>query len=128
MAVVGPSKSLVGEGTVPGIQGMLQIDDENPMPRVFNFQGMDKIIYREIVQTLLQFFPDRMAQYQEDLKLKEFKRQNPTGDANEIYEQAPREFGEITSMKDWEEKCMKRKACAIGLLPAIMEVSRLYAC
>ena len=53
MALDGPSASLVGEGSVPGVQGMLIIDEENPSPRVFNFAGLSTIQYREVVNTLL---------------------------------------------------------------------------
>ena len=123
MALDGPSAGLVGEGAVPGVQGMLMIDEENPSPRVFNFAGLSSIHYREVVNTLLQFFPERYQQYVEDEKKKEFKRQNPTKDEQEAVIATPREFGEITNLKDWEDKCKIRKACAIGLLPTILNVS-----
>ena len=74
----------------------------------------------------MQFFPERYEKYLEDMKIKEFKRQNPTGEESDAKAAAPREFGEIKSMKDWEAKCGSRKACAIGLLPAILDVSASY--
>lgn len=39
-AIDEPSDRLVGEATLPAITGMLGVDEENPYPRVFNFQGM----------------------------------------------------------------------------------------
>ena len=53
---------------------MLTIDEENPSPRVFNFAGLGDINYREVVHTLMQFFPERYEKYLEDMKIKEFKR------------------------------------------------------
>jgi hypothetical protein len=101
---------------------MLTIDEENPSPRVFNFAGLNQIHYREVVNTLLQFFPESFEKYLEDQKVREFKRQNPTGEESDAKIAAPREFGEIKNMKDWEDKCRSRKACAIGLLPAILNI------
>ena len=72
---------------------MLTVDEENPSPRVFNFAGLGDINYREVVHTLMQFFPERYEKYLEDMKIKEFKRQNPTGEESDAKAAAPREFG-----------------------------------
>ena len=54
------------EGDLPGITGMLIIDEENPHPRVFNFQGMKIISYKEILKTLLNMFPEKMKAFEKD--------------------------------------------------------------
>lgn len=59
MAVDGPSDSLVADGTVPGIQGMMPINEENPAPRIFSLSGLLKVKYREVVNSLLKFFPEK---------------------------------------------------------------------
>ena len=90
MALDGPSESLVGDGLIPGIQGMMPIDEENPAPRIFNFGGLQKVKYREVVNTLLKFYPEKYEQYEEDVKVREFKKQNPTGEVNDAKKPVPR--------------------------------------
>ena len=36
-ATDGPSAYMIGDNTLPALVGMMPIDEENPMPRVFNF-------------------------------------------------------------------------------------------
>jgi hypothetical protein len=122
MAVDDPSASLVSDGAIPGIQGMLPINDENPTPRMFNFSGLLKVQYREVVNTLLKFYPEKYDDFQEYLKVEEFRKQNPTGEIADAKRPVPRQFQEITSTDDWKKSCINRKACAIGLLPAITEI------
>ena len=45
---------------------MLPIDEENPSPRIFNFQGLNTVSgnYKGVVATLLQMFPDKFAEWQ----------------------------------------------------------------
>ena len=40
MAIVDPAQSLRNDATLPAIQGMMPINEENPTPRVFNFAGL----------------------------------------------------------------------------------------
>jgi len=49
MAIDGPSDSLKQANELPAIQGMLMIDEENPSPRIFSFQGMTEVHYREVI-------------------------------------------------------------------------------
>ena len=55
MSVADPGEIMLKaqEGDLPGITGMLIIDEENPHPRVFNFQGMKVVSYNEVLKTLL---------------------------------------------------------------------------
>lgn len=123
MAVDGPSESMQQKEPLPAIQGMLTIDEENPSPRIFNFQGMQEVHYREIVHTLLKLIPERWEAYEEEMRVKQFKKQNPTAsDDSDARRQEPRIFGEIASQNDWEKKCRSRKACGIALLPAITSI------
>ena len=50
-----PSEYMIGENTLPALIGMLPMDEENPMPRVFSFQGLKEFQgnYKGIVATLL---------------------------------------------------------------------------
>lgn len=65
-------------------------------------------------------FPEKHEAWILEQKRKEFKKQHPTEDVNRgVGPIAPREFGEIASMKDWEDKCLSRRACAIAFLPAL---------
>jgi len=40
MALDDPTDAMRGEATLPAIQGMMPIDEENPTPRIFSFAGM----------------------------------------------------------------------------------------
>ena len=83
---------------------MLPIDEENPSPRIFNFQGLNTVSgnYKGVVATLLQMFPDKFAEWQQGVKEKEYKKQNPNQDpVKGTKASAPRDFGEIASQKDW---------------------------
>lgn len=42
-AIDSPDSSLTGGNQLPCLQGMLEINEENPSPRVFNLEG-DKIM------------------------------------------------------------------------------------
>ena len=54
---------LLGEDKPPAIQGLMPIDEENPTPRVFRFQGMEKLQYNEGLKALLNMFPEKMKEY-----------------------------------------------------------------
>jgi hypothetical protein len=101
---------------------MMPINEENPTPRMFNFNGLLRVKYREVVNTLLKFFPEKYEDYEEDLKVREFRKQNPTGEVADAKKPVPRKFGEIQNAEDWKAQCINRKACAIGLLPAITSI------
>ena len=69
-------------------------------------------------------FPEKFEAWAKEAKEKEFKRQHPTDDvAKGTAKILPREFGEIATQKDFEEKCTSRKACALAFLPALTSVS-----
>ena len=59
---------------LPGIQGMMQIDEENPAPRIFNFQGMTAVYYREVVENLLKMMPGKFEAYEEAWRIRQFKK------------------------------------------------------
>ncbi len=122
MAVDGPSSEMRGDATLPTIQGMMVIDEENPSPRIFNFAGMRAIHYPEVVKALLQMIPEKWEKFEQDMLAKEYKKQNPTGDAANETKSIPREFREIKSNKDYDDICKSHKACAIALLPAITTI------
>ena len=68
MSVADPGEIMLKaqEGDLPGITGMLMIDEENPHPRVFNFQGMKVVSYTEVLKTLLQMIPEKIQAYEKD--------------------------------------------------------------
>ena len=70
MAVDDPGNEVRNGQELPAITGMLTIDEENPMPRIFSFQGMTKVHYREVVHTLLQMFPEKFAAFEEEMRIK----------------------------------------------------------
>jgi hypothetical protein len=74
MGLDGPSDQLSNNNPLPAISGLLAINDENPAPRVFHFQGMTKIYYKEVQMQLLKMFPEKWEAYEEEMKIKEFKR------------------------------------------------------
>lgn len=80
MALDEPSDSIKANAILPAVSGMLFIDEENPTPRIFNFQGMTKIHYREVVTTLLKMFPEKFEAYEEAMQVKAFAKQNPGKD------------------------------------------------
>ena len=66
-ATDGPSASMKSQAErLPALVGMLPIDEENPSPRIFNFQGLNAVSgnYKGVVATLLQMFPDKFAEWQ----------------------------------------------------------------
>ena len=77
MALDGPSDSMKNDQVLPAVTGMLFIDEENPTPRIFSFQGMVEVHYREVQRTLLQMFPEKLEAFEEDMRVKMFKKQNP---------------------------------------------------
>ena len=84
---------------------------------------MKQVHYREVVHTLLKLIPERFEKYEEDMRVKQYKKQNPTAsDDSDARKQEPRIFGEIANQEDWEKKCRGRKACGIALLPAITNI------
>ena len=68
MSVADPGEIMLKaqEGDLPGITGMLMIDEENQHPRVFNFQGMKVVSYTEVLKTLLQMIPEKIQAYEKD--------------------------------------------------------------
>ena len=67
-------------------------------------------------------FPEKMEAYEEEMRVKAFKKQNPGKDTNEARTPVPREFRELASNKDFDDICKSHKACALALLPAIMTI------
>ena len=122
MAIDSPGASMKQDQVLPAVTGMLTIDDENPTPRIFSFQGMVEVHYREVLNTLLQMFPEQYEQYEEDQKVKAFKKQNGGRDDHEARNPVAREFKELRGMKDFENICVSHKACALALLPAITSI------
>jgi hypothetical protein len=53
MAVDDPPESLRKENTLPAIEGLMPIDEENPTPRVFAFQGLVQVSYPESFRALI---------------------------------------------------------------------------
>ena len=96
MAIDGPSESMTSGATLPTVSGMLTIDEENPSPRLFNFQGMTTVHYSEVHRNLLQMFPEKYEAFEEEWRVKNFKKQNPGQDVEESMTPAPREFSELT--------------------------------
>lgn len=121
MAVDGPSDNMRAGSPLPAIQGMLTIDEENPAPRVFNFQGMTSVVYSEVIKNLLQMIPSKYEAFEEEWRKENFKKQNPGQDVEQSAN-VPREFAEITGNQSWSNICKSHKACAIGILPAITTI------
>jgi len=67
-------------------------------------------------------FPEQYEQYEEDQKVKAFKKQNGGRDDHEARNPVAREFKELRGMKDFENICVSHKACALALLPAITSI------
>ena len=122
MALDGPSDSMKNDQTLPAVTGMLFIDEENPTPRIFSFQGMVEVHYREVHRTLLQMFPEKFEAFEEDMRVKLFKKQNPGQETHEARNPVPREFKELRGMKDFDDICKSHKACALAILPAITSI------
>ena len=74
MALDGPSDSMKAESVLPAITGMLFIDEENPTPRIFAFQGMVDVHYREVQHTLLKMFPEKLEAFEEAMRIEQFKK------------------------------------------------------
>jgi len=83
MATDNPTEYLLGDETVPAIQGLMPIDEENPTPRVFKFQGMIKVTFWETFKALIEMYPEKLKEYEESVMAKRFKEQNPTADPSE---------------------------------------------
>ena len=75
---------------MPAITGMLFIDEENPTPRIFNFQGMTDVDFMAIKRTLLQMFPEKLEAWEEEQRIKQFKKQNPGQETHEARTPIPR--------------------------------------
>jgi hypothetical protein len=121
MATDNPTEYLLGDEKVPAIQGLMPIDEENPTPRVFKFQGMIKVTFWEIFKALIEMYPEKLKEYEESTMAKKFKEQNPTADPEER-KSVPRKFTELKSQADYKNVCVSHKACAIALLPAIQTI------
>ena len=67
-------------------------------------------------------FPEKKEAYEEEQRIKLFKKQNPGRDTHESKTPTPREFRELSSNKDFDDICRTHKACAIAFLPAIMTI------
>lgn len=104
-AIDGPSESMTQGASLPTVSGMLEIDEENPSPRLFNFQGMTKVHYAEVLKNLLQMKPSRYEAFEEEWRMKNFKKQNPGQDVEASMTPTPREFTEVTGAKSWNNLC-----------------------
>jgi len=121
MAIDDPSDSLRNDQSLPAISGMMPIDEENPTPRIFNFSGLQKVHYFEVIKALLSMVPGKWESYEQEMLAKRYKKQNPTGDSSES-RSIPRVFKEIRNQRDFNEICKSHKTCAIALLPAITTI------
>ena len=90
MALDGPSDQIKNDQIMPAITGMLFIDEENPTPRIFNFQGMTDVDFMAIKRTLLQMFPEKLEAWEEEQRIKQFKKQNPGQETHEARTPIPR--------------------------------------
>ena len=122
MALDGPSDQIKNDQLMPAITGMLFIDEENPTPRIFNFQGMTDVDFMAIKRTLLQMFPEKLEAWEEEQRIKAFKKQNPGQETHDARTPIPRQFKELRGMKDFDDVCKSHKACAIAILPAITTI------
>ena len=83
---------------------------------------MSIVHYREVLHTLLKMFPVKFEKFEEDQRVKMFKKQNPGQETHEARNPVPREFKELKGMKDFDDICKSHKACALALLPAITSI------
>lgn len=74
MALDSPSDSLRGDSTLPAIQGMLFIDEENPTPRIFNFAGLKEVHYFEVIKALMTVLPGKWEEYEQAMLQKKYKK------------------------------------------------------
>ena len=74
------------------------------------------------MHTLLKLKPGLLEAYEEDMRIKMFKKQNPGKDTHEARDVLPRQFQEIGGMKQFNDVCKSHKACAIAILPAITTI------
>ena len=87
---------------------------------------MRQVHYGEVVKQLLKLVPGKYEAFEEDWRIKTFKKQNPGQDTEAAKNPRPREFKEISGMKDFTNLCKANKACAIAILPAITTIDYEY--
>ena len=59
LAVDSPDEMLTQGNPLPGIAGLMVIDEENPAPRQFHLQGLKDVHYNELKKTLLEMYPEK---------------------------------------------------------------------
>ena len=60
-AIDSPTKSLTGETPLPSVYGMLEVNEQNPSPRVFNLEGESIVKSYEgsVLSLISQIVPER---------------------------------------------------------------------
>jgi hypothetical protein len=71
---------------------------------------------------MLKMIPGKYEAFEEEFRLKNFKKQNPGQDTESSKTPQPRAFKEITGMKAFTDLCKTNKACGIAILPAITTI------
>jgi len=66
--------------------------------------------------------PGKYEAFEEDWRIKNFKKQNPGQDTETAKTPQPRQFKEITGMKNFTDLCKANKGCGIAILPAITTI------
>lgn len=102
---------------------MLEINEANPGPRVFNIDGATlSSSYEGTVNSLIaQIVPHRANDVKEYF---DSRKQKKKVEKPQAY---IRRFTELKNQADFDEICLKQTACAIGILPAIAGVSQTHS-
>lgn len=118
-AIDAPTQGITGGNVLPCAYGMLEVNEENPSPRVFNLEGdhLLKTFEGSVLSLISQIVPERR---EEVVKHFEARKQKAVVEKPQTY---IRRFAELKSQSDFDEICLKRQACAIAVLPAIYGVS-----